>query len=412
MARPRSDGLPSLPTSKRLLTRQLIKALTSTTRTLTWDTKLHGFVIATYPSGRKIFKCIYPFAGRTRWYTIGKADQIDLDDARKLAANILLKVATDIDPAAERAAQRSHGTFEELYAQYLEYAKKKNKSWHQAEKLVRRNLLPRWGKLKASSITRSDVKAAVAAIESESVQNQTLAAASAIFSWAIKEEVAGVTANPCSKVERNDEVSRERILSDSEIPLFWNEFDSAGLVAGTALKVLLLLGQRPGEVTHMRREHIKDGWWTMPGDPDEKLGWPGTKNARTHAVFLPDAVRELIEEIDLDPEASGFVFASARGRPINLTVPISRICTKLKVVEKVTPHDLRRTHGTTICKLGFGKDAMNRIENHAEGGISTVYDRHDYAPENKKIMEAVALHILALVSGTTDKNVIVANFRR
>jgi hypothetical protein len=85
--------------------------------------------------------------------------------------------ATDQDPQAERQAERSKGTFEELHTQYLEqYAKKKNKSWHQADKLVRRNLLPRWGKLKASSITRSDVKAAIAHIESESVQNQSLAA--------------------------------------------------------------------------------------------------------------------------------------------------------------------------------------------------------------------------------------------
>jgi integrase len=219
--------------------------------------------------------------------------------------------ATDQDPQAERQAERSKGTFEELHTQYLEqYAKKKNKSWHQADKLVRRNLLPRWGKLKASSITRSDVKAAIAHIESESVQNQSLAAASAIFSWAIKEEIAGVTVNPCSKVERNDEVSRERILSDSEIPFFWDAFDDAGLVQSSALKILLLNGQRPGEVCHMRREHIDGNWWTMPGEPDERLNWPGLKNGNTHRVWLPTAALDLIREID--PEASVGLSSPAR----------------------------------------------------------------------------------------------------
>ena len=60
-------------------------------------------------------------------------------------------------------------------------------------------------------------------------------------------------------------------------------------------------------------------------------------------------------------------------------------------VERATPHDLRRTHGTTDHRgSGFGRDAMNRIQNHREGGIASVYDRHGYAEENKRIMEAVA----------------------
>jgi integrase len=338
----------------------------------------------------------------------------DLDNARKLAANILLKVATDVDPQAERRAERSRGTFEELAEQYVEQrAKKKNKSWRQADALVRRFLVPRWGKLKASSISRGDVRGAIAAIESKSVANQTLAAASAIFSFAIRESFAGMTVNPCTKIERNEENERERILSDNEIPKFWESFDDAGLVQGTALKVLLLTGQRPGEVCCMRSEHIVDGWWTLPGKPVPKLGWNGTKNGETHRVWLPDAARELIEEID--PEATtGFVFAGARGRAIetrDISIPMRMICAKLGV-ERATPHDLRRTHGSTITGLKFGRDAMNRIQNHKEGGIADTYDRHHYADENKSIMNAVASRILALVSGDGGENVIVAQFAR
>ena len=56
-------------------------------------------------------------------------------------------------------------------------------------------------------------------------------------------------------------------------------------------KVLLLTGQRPGEVAHMRYEHVKDGWWELPGAPDAATKWPGTKNAQTHRVWLPQAVQ-------------------------------------------------------------------------------------------------------------------------
>ena len=37
------------------------------------------------------------------------------------------------------------------------------------------------------------------------------------------------------------------------------------------------------------------------------------------------------------------------------------ICRELRCNEKATPHDLRRTHGTMITRLRFGRDAMNRI---------------------------------------------------
>ena len=74
------------------------------------------------------------------------------------------------------------------------------------------------------------------------------------------------------------------------------------------------------------------------------------------------------------------------------------ICQRLGA-ERATPHDLRRTHGTTITALGFGREAMNRIQNHREGGIADVYDQHKYAEENKRVMEAVAAKIMSLAEG-------------
>ena len=54
---------------------------------------------------------------------------------------------------------------------------------------------------------------------------------------------------------------------------------------------------------------------------------------------------------------------------------------------------------------------MNRIQNHVEGGIASVYDRHRYASENKKIMETVAAHIMTLIEGGP-ANMIQARFVR
>src|SRR5262249_11954767 len=159
-----------------------------------------------------------------------------------------------------------------------EHAKKKNKSWRQGDTLVRRYLLSRWAKLDIGSIKRADVKAAIATIDAPVLANHVLAAASAVFSWAVRQEI--IAANPCFGVEKNDTTSRERVLSDSEIATFWPHLD-------VSLKLVLLTGQRPGEVAHLRQEHVVDDrWWAMPGAPDPRTAWPGTKNAQSHRIWL------------------------------------------------------------------------------------------------------------------------------
>jgi integrase len=405
MPRPRKDGTPATKPNKIKLSptflsngiKRLIKSHPGRSFAV-WDTSKPGLCILVQPSGYKSWKFVYSHHGRSRWYHIGAADAIGLADARKRVSELAFKVSKGEDPLAEDRAERGRGTFEELAERYVEQcAKKNNKSWKQADALVRRHLLPKWGKLQAHAVTRADVKAMMKKIDAPIVANQTLAAASAIFAWAIKEEIVAV--NPCTLIERNPTRSRERVLSDGEIPKFWAAFDSAGLVRSMALKMILLTGQRPGEVAHMRREHIIDGWWTMPGDPVPAIGWPGTKNAQTHRVWLPKAAQALLAELTDDDEATGFVFANARGSAIDGLDAAMRACCEKLGVDRATPHDLRRTHGTTIAALGFGKDILNRIENHREGGISSVYDRHHYGPEIERVMEATAARIMVLVEG-------------
>jgi integrase len=108
-------------------------------------------------------------------------------------------------------------------------------------------------------------------------------------------------------------------------------------------------------------------------------------------VWIPAAAQALLKEM---PE-TGAVFSELATRP---DAAMRMACANLGT-ERATPHDLRRTHGTTIAALGFGRDAMNRPQNHVEGGIASVYDRHGYSEENKRIMEAVAQKIMMLVEG-------------
>jgi integrase len=391
---------PKRPAHKRRFTDLYVRKIKPKAATyVVWDTHQHGLAIRVQPTGAKAWKVIYSRHGRPRWLHLGNANAIGLGDARTLAAEAMLAVAKGKDPAAEKKAKRGSGTFADLATKYVEqWANKHNKSWRQAETLISRYVLPRWGNLQAPTVTRGDVKTLMARIEAPVLANQVLAAVSAVFTWAVREEI--LPANPCKLVARNPVRSRERVLSDSEIPKFWGAFDDAGLIAGTALKVIFLTGQRPGEVAHMRREHIKDGWWEMPGEPVPSLGWPGTKNAQGHRVWLSAPVQALIAQFA--GEDAGIVFAGPRGSPVtSLDGAMRAICAKLGA-ERATPHDLRRTFSTTVTSLGFGRDALNRVTNHREGGIASVYDRHAYAEENKRVMEAVAVKIMSLAEGKAE----------
>jgi integrase len=399
MPRSRRDGTPARSTpNKRRLSDAFIKTVRSDPDRVVvyWDTLQRGLALAVQPSGHRAWKCVYTIRGRgARWYSIGNAMAVSLADARRLAGKIMYQVAEGGDPHADRLALRGRGSFEQVARRYVEeHAKKRNKSWQQADALVGKYLLPRWAKLDIGSIRRADVKAAIAAIAAPVLANQVLAAASPIFSWAMRQEI--ISANPCSGVEKNGTASRERVLSDAEIAAFWPHLNAP-------LKMILLTGQRPGEVAHLHRAHVVDErWWAMPGAPDPATSWPGTKNAQGHRVWLSEPVHELLPDV---------LAASARNTG-RMQRDMHDICARLGVREKVTPHDLRRTFCSKVTALGFGRDAMNRVTNHKEGGIADVYDRHRYQEENKTIMETVARHIVTLAERGGSANVVALGARR
>jgi hypothetical protein len=147
------------PARKTKLTELCVRKLKPEVRAyLVWDTHQRGLAIRMQPSGSKAWMCVYSYRGRPRWYHLGGANAIGLAAARKLTAEVMLDVIRGKDPAAEKRAERGAGTVAELAERYVEqYAKRHNKSWSQPDRLVRRYLLPKWGKLQAIFL-RSSVR--------------------------------------------------------------------------------------------------------------------------------------------------------------------------------------------------------------------------------------------------------------
>jgi integrase len=369
---------------------------------------LPGLLVRVESSGTKTFYFVYSFNRRREWLWIGPA-AMGVAAARLRIKEEWSNVSRGINPQAARMANRGGITFEQLQKRHVEeYAKIHNKSWEQADKLIRAYVLPSWGNLRASEIKRAHVRALFGklSVETPILANQVKAAVSAVFKFGMDEEV--VTLNPCKGIKDNPTNDRERKLSKTELPLFWKACDSVHPVKAAVLKTILLTGQRPGEVSHMRREHIRDGWWELPGKPVPGLKWPGTKNKESHWVWLSSKVQELIGE-----GTTGFVFASERGNAVGELGLAMREISKLCAFDPVvTPHDLRRTMSSTITARKHGRDAMNRILNHRKKGDTETYDRHDYEDENKIIMEDVAATFTRSIDGEERDNVVAAEFRK
>jgi integrase len=119
---------------------------------------------------------------------------------------------------------------------------------------------------------------------------------SALYSWAIGEGRADT--NPVVGTNQPGiETTRDRVLSDNEIVQVWaNTGDDP---AGAIMRLLILTGQRRGEVSGMRSKELdlEKAIWTIPGER--------TKNHLTHVVPLSTPAISILSEHVSNSETYG-----------------------------------------------------------------------------------------------------------
>jgi hypothetical protein len=125
-----------------------------------WDEALECFGLRVRPSGRRVYVCTYRINRRKGLASLGRADVLTMDQARKKAMAFLGKAASDHDPLEELDQQRQLKTVEELCTAYVEnHAKKKKKKWKDDESSLRRRILPKLKSRLAVSIVTADIEA-------------------------------------------------------------------------------------------------------------------------------------------------------------------------------------------------------------------------------------------------------------
>jgi integrase len=287
------------------------------------------------------------------------------------------------DPGARKIDERRAETFSELCREYLErHAKTRKRSWREDERRIRKSLLPALGHRPAGEIRRSEVRAVLESIANRGAgieANRTLALVRKIFNWGISVDL--VERNPGSLLPRPArERIRFRVMNASEIRLFWSAVEEEKSSTAEALRLMLLTAQRGGEVLSMRWSDLdlSEGFWTIP---EER-----SKNGLPHRVPLSKPAVAILEDLRLRVPDSPRVFAFS-----GIQKAVQRVRRRAGI--ELRGHDLRRTAASWMASMGTPRLVIGRILNHAEAGVTAVYDRHSYDREKREALEAWGRHL-------------------
>jgi integrase len=402
-----------------------------------------GLHLIIQPTGRKSWALrIRRPNGQSAKVTLGSCDvsgaeiagepvvggHLTLAAARRLATDLHRQRAMGKDIAADAVAakrRKKHArealaaaTFGRAVVDYVDYAKTRQRSWvavgrmlgiDEDLKVIAGGLADRWRDKPVSEIDGHDIHAIVEDRRHRGIPGRGRRAAgataalacvfharlSSLFTWLRTKR--RIETNPVAGVAAPDgPKARDRVLSDLEVIALWRATDEVGEPFGSIFKLLLLTGCRLNEIAGMQWNELSTDGATLHL-PAERV-----KNKRPHDVALSPLARDIIASATRIDGAS-FVFTVTGRSPVN---GFSRVKGRLDAItgidEPWRTHDIRRTVASGLQRLGVPLPVTEKILNHVSGsfsGIVGIYQRHEYAAEQRVALERWADHITGLVEG-------------
>lgn len=374
-----------------------------------------GLVLDVRVTGEKTWFVRYQPGGRQarkfRWFKIGDANTIGLRDATDKASAVILAVQKDSrDPHAERVkARRDAKTFADLFEDWHKrYAVPRLARSDTDRFLYSKHIEESFGRTRVSDLKRIEIgrfRDKVANATTSLTSDSVVVLINRVLNWAVDEGMIEV--NPAARLRKlGERKPRERVLTHGGIVKLWNALDAIDDKRGghvwnergcrlspatrSILRLLLLTGQRRSEVTEADKSEFeldaRSPVWTIPG--------ARTKNGLLHRVPLcPMAAAEFRKAISASVLESSYVFPASEDSqqsisPEAVTRAMARLTAELRI-PKVSPHDLRRTVGTELARLGLPLHVRSLVLNHspASRGITdAVYNRYAYDKEKREAL--------------------------
>lgn len=351
------------------------------------DDLLRGFGVRLTPGSKSFFieKLIH---GQVRRLTLGRFGEMTLDEARANAKKRMVEIDEGRDPVAERRQRNIAPTFRDLEQIYLTRHAAVKKSRANDEAILNHHLAylrPR----KLVSITRDEIARLHSRIGTEPssvirpgrpvqrpmprTANQTLALLRSMWNLGMDWGLIPPGPNPCLRIKKFPEVSRERFVKPHELPKLWTAIQSeSNPFVRAAFFVAILTGARRDEVLTMKWSDLdfQQGIWTIPQ----------TKAGRSHVIPLPGPAMSLLNQLPR-LEGNPFVFCGRWGRShlVNVSKPWTRIRQEAQL-EDVRIHDLRRTLGSWLVAAGASLPLIGKALNHSNVSTTAVYARLQLDP--------------------------------
>jgi integrase len=395
-----------------------------------------GLSVRVFPSGTKAFEVRYvALNGVRRRFPLGAYPGVSLKDAREEAARVRANVQRGADPSAERDAARhaarTGDTLSDLADAYFTAAAKglhggrgrpKSAGTLKIERSrFDKRIKPALGAIRFTELKRSDVKAFMRALATAGeLAADTISSIGGtlhnILAFAVHEERLDV--NPATGSTRPLALhTRDRMFDDAALGRIWTALQGASKgspspVMALALRFALLTLCRRSEACGARWQEIDLdlALWTVPGSR--------TKNRKAHTVPLsPMAIETLSELRRLTGAEDGFLFPSPAGAgdaaederpsitPDGFTRALARTLRELGMPAG-SPHDFRRSGATTLTgeRWGFRQFIVGKVLGHTtfEGAAVTGlhYDRNEYLREKRAALEAWAIHLSEVATGS------------
>ena len=379
-----------------------------------WDYEIPGFGVRVYPSGKKSFVLSYRNArGKKRLLVLGRyGADLTLDQARTRAVRERGRITEGVDPVGERKAARAttltpDTTFREVLDSFIDkYAKPRQRTWKQTERILRVNCAD-WLARPIASITEADAYGLLdgfIAKGQDANARVTLSWLKTMFRWVAKRKIVARSVMADIEIEIERKV-RKRVYSPKEVKAIWKGATKLGPIEAGFVKLTLLLGVRKSELAGMRRSEFDDPdkptLWTVPHERTKTR--KSQKEERVYLVPLPKLAQRVIKGLPrLDDDLvfpgrdPGRPKGGGKQKPRKPLVPRTALKAKVREKSKVadwTYHACRDTIATWFQDQGHSKYERGLVLNHAEGGVTADYS-HSYSIELKReLMEKWADHV-------------------
>jgi integrase len=346
-----------------------------------FDDGFKGFGVRVSVGGAKSFVLMH--GKRRKLMTLGRYPDISLSDARILARKALVGA---LDATETNAAML---TFPDARARFLADARVHTKSstYSEYERLLKKHF--NFEKL-ITDITRKDIMDVVADLkDSPSIAQHAFVAIRTLMNWAVRRGYLSSSPVPPLRFKT---ISRSRILSDEELKFVWQRASELKTSYGYIVQLLILTGQRRGEIASLRRSWIIGDTLTFP------IGF--TKNKREHTMPIGPFAKQIISAL---PVVNDLLFP-ARGKPeqpYNGWSKAKREFDEALGFTDYTLHDLRRTFSSNLAKLAVPIHVTEKLLNHVSGtvsGVAAVYNRHNYADEMKHAIADYEAYLADLIA--------------